>query len=92
MLNNPTNTTRRVVITGLGVCAPNGVGLEAFSQALFNGVSGIRFHQRLADLNFGCQIAGQPELTDSLLAEYFTLITIKGSRSHWNYVWYDCRS
>src|SRR3954465_5167989 len=31
---------RRVVVTGLGVVAPNGVGKEAFWQACVNGKSG----------------------------------------------------
>lgn len=68
---------KRVVITGLGVCAPNGIGLEAFTNAVFEGKSGIKFHQRLADLNFGCQIAGAPELTDEILASYFTPLQLK---------------
>ena len=33
---------RRVVITGLGVVAPNGIGKEAFWQATSQGVSGIK--------------------------------------------------
>jgi 3-oxoacyl-[acyl-carrier-protein] synthase II len=33
---------RRVVITGLGVVAPNGVGSEAFWSACVNGQSGVR--------------------------------------------------
>jgi 3-oxoacyl-[acyl-carrier-protein] synthase II len=33
---------RRVVVTGLGVVAPNGVGKEAFWQACVNGRSGVR--------------------------------------------------
>jgi 3-oxoacyl-[acyl-carrier-protein] synthase II len=33
---------RRVVITGLGVAAPNGVGKEAFWSACKNGKSGVR--------------------------------------------------
>jgi 3-oxoacyl-[acyl-carrier-protein] synthase II len=32
---------RRVVITGLGVVAPNGIGKEAFWQANVNGISGV---------------------------------------------------
>jgi hypothetical protein len=31
---------KRVVITGLGVVAPNGVGLDDFTHA--NGISGIK--------------------------------------------------
>src|SRR5258708_37865119 len=34
--------SRRVVITGLGVLAPNGIGKEAFWQACLAGRSGIR--------------------------------------------------
>src|SRR5215471_19494459 len=33
---------RRVVVTGLGVVAPNGVGKEAFWSACVNGRSGVR--------------------------------------------------
>jgi 3-oxoacyl-[acyl-carrier-protein] synthase II len=32
---------RRVVITGLGIVAPNGIGKEAFWQANVNGISGV---------------------------------------------------
>src|SRR5208283_3082563 len=32
---------RRVVVTGLGVVAPNGVGREAFWSACLNGHSGV---------------------------------------------------
>ena len=35
------NTQRRVVITGLGVVAPNGIGIENFWQATLSGTSGI---------------------------------------------------
>ncbi len=36
---------RRVVITGLGVVAPNGIGKEAFWQATLTGTSGIKLLQ-----------------------------------------------
>src|SRR5260370_4602432 len=32
---------RRVVVTGLGVVAPNGIGREAFWSACLNGKSGV---------------------------------------------------
>ena len=32
---------RRVVITGLGVVAPNGIGKDAFWSACLNGISGV---------------------------------------------------
>ena len=69
---------RRVVITGLGICAPNGIGLEAFSRALKNGTSGIRFQPKLEELNFGCQIAGEPLVPANLVSEYFTPLQLRG--------------
>ncbi len=63
---------KRVVITGLGVVAPNGVGLSQFTKSLKEGVSGIRFYQQLNDLNFSCQIGGIPHITDELKSKYFT--------------------
>jgi len=71
----------RVVITGMGVCAPNGIGLKAFSKAIFSGKSGVRFHQKLADLNFGCQIAGEPEIPDGFLEQYFTPLQLRDLQS-----------
>ncbi len=50
----------RVVVTGMGVVAANAHGLDAFEQALREGRSGIRFHQKLRDLGFGCQVGGVP--------------------------------
>ena len=63
---------RRVVITGLGVVSPNGVGVEAFLHAIKNGISGIRFDQELADLQFSCQISGKPVISDNMKRDYFT--------------------
>ncbi|ACU03853.1 beta-ketoacyl-[acyl-carrier-protein] synthase family protein [Pedobacter heparinus] len=63
---------KRVVITGLGVVAPNGVGLKAFTEAIKNGVSGIKHDPELERLQFSCQIAGKPEVTDELMARYMT--------------------
>lgn len=63
---------KRVVITGLGVVAPNGVGLTAFTEAIKNGVSGIKHDPELERLQFSCQIAGKPELPDELIARYMT--------------------
>ncbi|PZP51827.1 MAG: beta-ketoacyl-ACP synthase [Pseudopedobacter saltans] len=53
----------RVVITGMGVVAPNGVGLSSFNKALMEGKSGIAFQQVLADWNLGCQVGGIPPVT-----------------------------
>lgn len=67
----------RVVVTGMGVCAPNGIGLPQFTQSLKSGLSGIAFHPLLQDLNFGCQIAGAPKLEAVDLSNYFTPLQLK---------------
>jgi len=63
--------TRRVVVTGVGVVAPNGVGVPTFGQALREGRSGVRAVPRLGELRFGCQVAGVPEGIDELAATLF---------------------
>lgn len=67
----------RVVITGLGVVAPNGVGIPEFKNAIKKGISGVRFDQQLADLNFGCQISGEPQIPEGLLKHYFTPLQLR---------------
>ncbi len=62
---------KRVVITGMGVAAPNAHGLDNFEKALREGLSGIRFQPLLADLKFGCQIAGVPENFEAIRKSYF---------------------
>ncbi|MEP5831114.1 MAG: beta-ketoacyl-[acyl-carrier-protein] synthase family protein [Maribacter dokdonensis] len=69
---------RRVVITGLGICAPNGVGLTDFTQALLDGKSGIRHQPNLEKLGFGCQVAGEPLVKDNLINSYFTPLERRG--------------
>ena len=63
---------RRVVVTGLGVVAPNAHGTEAFKKALFEGRSGIRHFEKLKELSFGCQVGGIPENIDAVKTSYFT--------------------
>jgi len=58
------NSNRRVVITGIGVVAPNAVGKNNFATALRSMKSGIAFIPELAKYNLGCQIGGEPPLTD----------------------------
>jgi 3-oxoacyl-(acyl-carrier-protein) synthase len=62
---------KRVVITGMGVAAPNAHGLDDFEQALREGRSGIRFIPQLEELKFGCQIAGVPEDFNTIRKNYF---------------------
>jgi 3-oxoacyl-(acyl-carrier-protein) synthase len=62
----------RVVVTGMGVIAPNGHGLEAYETALRQGKSGIRFQPLLQELKFGCQVAGVPENIEEIRQRYFS--------------------
>jgi 3-oxoacyl-(acyl-carrier-protein) synthase len=61
----------RVVVTGMGVVAPNGHGLDNYEAALRAGQSGIRFIPELATLNFGCQVGGVPQGFDAVCRQYF---------------------
>lgn len=71
----------RVVITGLGVVAPNGVGLAEFNEAIQNGTSGIQFHQHLKDIGFSCCIGGIPRVSEDKIAEYLTPLQRRGFNS-----------
>lgn len=73
--------SRRVVITGMGVAAPNGVGLKNFENSLRKGISGIRFQPELKELNFSCQVAGKPDVSGEMLEEYFTPLELKSLNS-----------
>ncbi|MCF8721871.1 beta-ketoacyl-[acyl-carrier-protein] synthase family protein [Nitrospina gracilis] len=53
---------RRVVITGLGVVSPNGIGKDTFWKNTCNGVSGIDRIQSFDPEGLDCMIAG--EVTD----------------------------
>ncbi|RKS53101.1 3-oxoacyl-(acyl-carrier-protein) synthase [Gillisia mitskevichiae] len=72
---------KRVVITGLGICSPNGVSIPEFEESLRSGTSGITFHPQLKELNFSCQIGGKPEISETKLAEYFTPLQLRGLNS-----------
>lgn len=72
---------KRVVVTGLGVAAPNGVGIPDFLEAIKNGVSGIEFIQKLKNLNFSCQIGGVPKVSEEKKREYFNELQLKNFNS-----------
>ncbi len=71
----------RVVVTGMGVVAANAHGLDAYEHALRSGRSGIRFHQKLKDLNFACQVGGIPEVSEELKRQYFSEDTLRALNS-----------
>ena len=62
---------RRVVITGLGVIAPNANSVKDFHHAIQNGKSGIRFIPELEKHKFSCRIGGVPENFESVREAYF---------------------
>lgn len=72
---------KRVVVTGLGIVAPNGVGIPAFLEAIRTGVSGIEWYPKLKELNFSCQIGGTPTVPESLQKKYFTDLELRNFNS-----------
>lgn len=72
---------RRVVVTGMGVVAPNAVGLDNFLKAIQQGISGITFHQHLDDLKFSCCIGGIPKVSEEKKSEYLTPLQLRGFNS-----------
>jgi len=50
---------RRVVITGMGVVAPNGIGIENFWDSLVHGRSGIRRITHFDASSYPSQVAGE---------------------------------
>ena len=70
--------SRRVVVTGMGVVAPNGVGLPAFLSAIQNGISGLKFIPAYEELHFNCQVCGVPDFDFSHLNDYLSEVTFYG--------------
>ncbi len=63
--------SRRVVITGLGVIAPNANGVSDFELALRKGRSGLRNISEMEEAGFGCRVAGVPRGVDELAEASF---------------------
>ena len=73
---------KRVVITGLGVVAPNGINVPQFSYAIKNGISGLHFFQELKDGGMGCCVAGVPlNFNDDILKKLMSPGAYKSLRS-----------
>jgi 3-oxoacyl-(acyl-carrier-protein) synthase len=62
----------RVVVTGIGVLAPNGNGVRDFELALRKGLSGIRVNEKMVDCGFGSHVAGVPQGVDERAESYFS--------------------
>jgi 3-oxoacyl-[acyl-carrier-protein] synthase II len=59
------STVRRVVITGMGVVSPNGIGKEAFCRAILAGKSGVKRISRFDPSSLPVHIAGEiPEFNE----------------------------
>lgn len=69
---------RRVVVTGLGVVAPNGIGVPEFLNSIQNGISGIRYVPEYEDLNFNCQVSGMPAFEWEQLRNYISETSLYG--------------
>jgi 3-oxoacyl-(acyl-carrier-protein) synthase len=63
--------SERVVVTGLGVIAPNANGVRDFELALRKGGSGLRANNEMREAGFACQVAGVPQGVDELAAAAF---------------------
>lgn len=70
--------SKRVVVTGMGVVSPNGIGIPAFLNALQNGISGIKFIPHYRELNLSCQVAGIPAFDWENLKNYISEVTFHG--------------
>ncbi len=68
----------RVVITGIGVVAPNGIGKDAYWHALLAGKSGIKNFSRFDVTQYPSKIAG--EVDDLELKKYYKKRTVWLSR------------
>jgi 3-oxoacyl-(acyl-carrier-protein) synthase len=60
-----------VVVTGLGVVAPNGNGVAEFELALRKGRSGVARQPSMVDAGFACQVAAVPCGVDELAQAAF---------------------
>lgn len=57
----------RVVVTGMGIIAPNGLNLNEFCNALKEGKSGIHFVKEMEEMGFRCNVAGNLPLTSDYI-------------------------
>ncbi len=65
------SNNRRVVVTGMGVLAPNAHGLADYESALREGRSGIRHIPAMEENGFRCHVGGIPQGVDELSEKYF---------------------
>lgn len=69
----------------MGIVAPNAVGVEAYSRALYEGKSGISHQPQMKELEFGCQVAGVPDISDRLGDGFWDPELLRNSNSSMKY-------
>lgn len=74
---------QRVVITGLGVVSPNGIGKDAFWDSLVEGRSGIDWIRGFDTSDFYCKIGG--EIRDFEASDYRSAKKAAKSARHCNF-------
>jgi len=80
----------RVVITGMGVVAPNALNVDEFRKALQEGKSGIKRYENLGEINFKCQLGGKPPVTQEYKDEHLPHFVAQKVKN--NAVIYACLS
>lgn len=76
---------KRVVVTGMGIVSSIGNNLDEVLDSLKNARPGIRFAQDYADLNFRCQVHGEPLLDPFEVLDRRTT-RFMGKGAAWNYI------
>ena len=76
---------KRVVVTGMGIVSSIGNNLGEVLDSLKEARSGIRFAQDYADLNFRCQVHGEPQLDPFEVLDRRTT-RFMGKGAAWNYI------
>jgi len=61
---------KRVVVTGMGVVSPNGIGLIEFLPNIRNAINGIKYIKELELYGLGCLVGGIPDI--SKCEDFFT--------------------
>ena len=56
---NNGSARKRVVVTGMGAVAPNGIGLDAYGAALHDGISGVAKIALFDAGGLDCQVAAE---------------------------------
>jgi 3-oxoacyl-(acyl-carrier-protein) synthase len=69
----------------MGVVAPNGVGLQAYRHALCEGRSGLSFFPQMKEMDFGCHVAGVPQISEQTLEAYLSPALTKTTNTSMRY-------